>query len=66
MEYDKYLRLEEKMEKMRNMYEKRLTELTIAKKESEDTITNNFLEQLKDKSYQLEEVCILLFHHPHS
>lgn len=56
VEYDKYLRLEEKMAKMRMNYEKRLEELTQAKKDSEEQITNDFLQKLKDKEYHLEEV----------
>lgn len=55
-EYDKYLRLEEKMERTRNLYEKRLFDLQNAKNESETTITNSFLEKLQDKNVQLEEV----------
>lgn len=56
IEYDKYLRLEEKLERTRNMYEKRLFDLDVAKQTSENTITNTFLEQLKEKNDQLEEV----------
>lgn len=55
-EYDKYLRLEEKMEKMRQKYEKELEDLANAKKESETQITNNFLDQMKQKQEQLEEL----------
>lgn len=55
-EYEKYLRLEEKMEKMRHKYVKELEDLTDAKKESETNITNDFLDQLKQKQVQLEEL----------
>lgn len=56
IEYDKFLRLEEKMERTRNMYDKRLSDLETAKLDSENTITTTFLEQLKEKNDQLEEV----------
>lgn len=55
-EYDKYLRLEEKMEKMRLKYEMELQALATAKKESETNITNDFLEQIRQKQVQLEEL----------
>lgn len=55
-EYDKYLRLEEKMAKMRMDYERQLEELRNAKKLSEETITNDFLHKLREKEVQWEEV----------
>lgn len=57
-EYDKYLRLEEKMARMRMDYERQLEELANAKKESEETITNNFLQKLREKEVQWEEVSV--------
>lgn len=41
---------------MRLNYEKELEDLTRAKKESEENITNDFLQKLKDKEVQWEEV----------
>ncbi|RZC27649.1 WD repeat-containing protein 65 [Asbolus verrucosus] len=55
-EYEKYLRLEEKMEKMRQYYEKELEELRKAKKDSEEKITNEFLMKLEEKEIQFEEL----------
>lgn len=55
-EYDKYLRLEEKMARMRMDYERQLEELRNAKKLSEETITNDFLQKLREKEVQWEEV----------
>lgn len=55
-EYDKYLRLEENKAKMRKDYEKELADLRKAKKDSEETITNDFLQQLRDKEVHIEEV----------
>ncbi|XP_044252622.1 cilia- and flagella-associated protein 57 [Tribolium madens] len=55
-EYEKYLRLEEKMEKMRRYYEKELDDLRKAKQESEEKITNGFLEKLEEKQMQFEEL----------
>lgn len=55
-EYDKYLRLEEKMARMRMDYEKRLADLAQAKKDSEETITNTFLQKLREKEVCVEEV----------
>lgn len=56
VEYNKYLALEDKKERMRNKYEAELTELSNAKKESEQNITNSFLDKLSEKEIQLEEV----------
>lgn len=56
VEYDKYLKLEDKKMKMRNMYEQQLFELGNAKKDSESSITNFYLDKLREKEVQLEEV----------
>lgn len=58
VEYEKYIKLEEKMEKMRVRYDKELEDLHNAKKDSEMTITNDFIQKLNEKEVQLEEVCI--------
>lgn len=57
-EYEKFLRLEEKMEKMRRNLEKELDDLAAAKKASEEKITNEFLEKLEEKQMQFDEVTI--------
>ena len=56
VEYDKYVNLEDKMEKMRTNYEKELEVLTAAKKASETNITNKFMQQLNEKEELLEQV----------
>ncbi|KAK9883072.1 hypothetical protein WA026_001275 [Henosepilachna vigintioctopunctata] len=55
-EYDKYSRLEEKMDKMRLEYEQQLDELRLAKAENEEAITNSFLEKLQEKDAQHDEL----------
>lgn len=55
-EYNKYMRLEEKMEKVRQKYEKELKELTKAKEDSETELNNYYIDQLKQKQVQLEEL----------
>lgn len=56
IEYDKYLLLEDKMANMRQNYENRLEDLHKAKQESEESITNEFLQKLHEKEVQVEEV----------
>lgn len=58
LEYDKYLRLEDKMANMRNRYETELEELRELKRTTEESITNDFLSKLHEKEIQIEEVCI--------
>lgn len=55
-EYEKFLRLEEKMEKMRRYYEQELQTLRTQKKDSEEMITNSFLVKLEEKEIQIEEL----------
>ncbi|XP_044759161.1 cilia- and flagella-associated protein 57 [Coccinella septempunctata] len=55
-EYDKYMRLEEKMDKMRLEYEQQLEDLRQAKADTEETITNSFLEKLQEKDAQHDEL----------
>lgn len=56
VEYEKYIKLEEKMDKMRIRYDKELEDLHASKKESETNITNTFIQKLNEKEVQLEEV----------
>ncbi|KAK4873590.1 hypothetical protein RN001_012950 [Aquatica leii] len=56
VEYDKYLKLEDKMSKMRNNYETELQDLRELKKSSEESITNEFLQKLHEKEVQVEEL----------
>ncbi|KAI4457029.1 cilia- and flagella-associated protein 57 [Holotrichia oblita] len=59
VEYEKYIKLEEKMDKMRIRYDKELEDLHASKKESETNITNNFIQKLNEKEVQLEEVSLI-------
>ncbi|KAK5641374.1 hypothetical protein RI129_009921 [Pyrocoelia pectoralis] len=56
VEYNKYLLLEDKMGLMRTKYEKELEDLREAKKASEESITNDFLQKLHEKEVQVEEL----------
>lgn len=55
-EYDKYMLLEEKMDKMRLEYEQMLEDLRLAKADTEEAITTSFLEKLQEKDAQHDEV----------
>ncbi|KAL3272571.1 hypothetical protein HHI36_014041 [Cryptolaemus montrouzieri] len=55
-EYDKYMRLEEKMDKMRLEYEQQLEDLRQAKADTEEAITTGFLEKLQEKDAQHDEL----------
>lgn len=55
-EYNRYTSLEQSMIKMKSQYEKRLKNLENAKMQSEIQITNYYVEQLKQKQVQLEEL----------
>ncbi|XP_022907952.2 cilia- and flagella-associated protein 57 [Onthophagus taurus] len=55
-EYEKYLKLEQKMEQMRVRFLLEIEELIVSKKESEANITNSFVEKLNEKEVQLEEL----------
>ncbi|XP_045476478.1 cilia- and flagella-associated protein 57 [Harmonia axyridis] len=55
-EYDKYMRLEEKMDKMRLEYEQQLEDLRQLKADTEEAITNGFLEKLQEKDAQHDEL----------
>ncbi|CAH0564937.1 unnamed protein product [Brassicogethes aeneus] len=56
VEYDKYVQLEERLSKVRKDFQQELEDLDQAKKDSEDTITADFLEKLKDKEMQYDEL----------
>ncbi|XP_031354286.1 cilia- and flagella-associated protein 57 [Photinus pyralis] len=56
VEYHKYMSLEEKMGAMRTKYEKELDVLRDAKKTSEESIKNDFLQKLHEKEVHVEEL----------
>ncbi|XP_017782730.1 PREDICTED: cilia- and flagella-associated protein 57 [Nicrophorus vespilloides] len=56
VEYDKFMLLEEKMGRMRTRYDNQLEDLAEAKRTSEETITNNYEQQLREKEVHLEEL----------
>ncbi|KAH1015652.1 hypothetical protein HUJ04_007002 [Dendroctonus ponderosae] len=56
VEYKKYMRFEEKMNRMLKEQEQQFEELKKSKTESEECITNNYLEIVKDKENAVEEL----------
>lgn len=59
IEYGKCQHLEEIIKKLRNDYEKQLTDLRQAKKDSEKEITDDFLNKLREKDVHIDEVYII-------
>lgn len=55
-EYDKYVALEERLNRIRNDYKKELDDLAQAKTDSENAITTEFLQKIKDMKIQYEEL----------
>ncbi|KAH1024919.1 hypothetical protein HUJ05_009751 [Dendroctonus ponderosae] len=60
VEYKKYMRFEEKMNRMLKEQEQQFEELKKSKTESEECITNNYLEIVKDKENALKEKVVKL------
>ncbi|XP_050311353.1 cilia- and flagella-associated protein 57 [Anthonomus grandis grandis] len=56
VEYKKFMRFEEKMNRMLKEHEQNFEALKKAKAESEESITNSFLEIVKDKDNNIEEL----------
>lgn len=56
VEYEKGQHLEEVIKKLRNDYERQLADLGQSKAETEERITNDFLNQLKEKDVSIDEV----------
>lgn len=56
VEYNKFLALEDKKEKMRVSFEQELFDLRAEKLQSEKNLTNEFTEKLLEREMQVEEV----------